>query len=193
MLGSAGSVVPLFQEQIRKGGPVTVTDPRMTRYFMTIPEASQLVIQAASMGSGGEIFVLEMGEPVRIVDLAKDLIRLAGHPQGSIDIVFSGVRPGEKLYEELYYENEMSTPTKHEQILSSHSRSFPKGVVASQVDRLIAAAYKPHDKIRSLMKEIVPEYNEPKTGTVSSERLDPGTIKVARRHVTSTSKENTKQ
>ena len=193
VLGSAGSVVPLFQEQIRKGGPVTVTDPRMTRYFMTIPEASQLVIQAASMGSGGEIFVLEMGEPVRIVDLAKDLIRLAGHPQGSIDIVFSGVRPGEKLYEELYYENEMSTPTKHEQILSSHSRSFPKGVVASQVDRLIAAAYKPHDKIRSLMKEIVPEYNEPKTDTNTSERMDSGTIKVARRHVTSTSKENTKQ
>jgi len=161
VLGSAGSVVPLFQEQIRKGGPVTVTDPRMTRYFMTIPEASQLVIQAAAMGDGGEIFVLEMGEPVRIVDLAKDLIRLAGHPQGSIDIVFSGVRPGEKLYEELYYENEESTPTKHDQILSSHSRVFSMEAVQDQVKRLIDAAYAPQEKIRALMKEIVPEYAPP--------------------------------
>ena len=165
VLGSAGSVVPLFQEQIRKGGPITVTDPRMTRYFMTIPEASQLVVQAASMGEGGEIFVLEMGEPVRIVDLAKDLIRLAGHPQDSIDIVFSGMRPGEKLYEELYYENETSTPTKHDQILSSHSRTFPNDVVQDQVKRLIESAYKSESEIRRLMKEIVPEYDPPEIET----------------------------
>ena len=165
VLGSAGSVVPLFQEQIRKGGPITVTDPRMTRYFMTIPEASQLVVQAASMGEGGEIFVLEMGEPVRIVDLAKDLIRLAGHPQDSIDIVFSGMRPGEKLYEELYYENETSTPTKHDQILSSHSRTFPSDVVQNQVNRLIESAYKSESEIRRLMKEIVPEYDPPEIET----------------------------
>ena len=161
VLGSAGSVVPLFQEQIRQGGPVTVTDPRMTRYFMTIPEASQLVVQAASMGEGGEIFVLEMGDPVKIVDLAKDLIRLAGHPQGSIDIVFTGVRPGEKLYEELYYENETSTPTKHDQILSSHSRTFSYEDVQDQVKRLVDLAYRPESEIRSLMKEIVPEYDPP--------------------------------
>lgn len=192
VLGSAGSVVPLFQEQIRKGGPVTVTDPRMTRYFMTIPEASQLVVQAAAMGEGGEIFVLEMGEPVRIVDLAKDLIRLAGHPQGSIDIVFSGVRPGEKLYEELYYVNEQSTPTKHDQILSSHSRTFPADEVAAQVDGLIAVAYEPHNKIRALMKKIVPEYCEPQ----KNERLDAGSVGSATRsHIvtgnTVVSKENT--
>ena len=192
VLGSAGSVVPLFQEQIRKGGPVTVTDPRMTRYFMTIPEASQLVVQAAAMGEGGEIFVLEMGEPVRIVDLAKDLIRLAGHPQGSIDIVFSGVRPGEKLYEELYYVNEQSTPTKHDQILSSHSRTFPADEVAAQVDGLIAVAYEPHNKIRALMKKIVPEYCEPQ----KNERLDAGSVGSATRsHIvtgnTVVNKENT--
>ena len=192
VLGSAGSVVPLFQEQIRKGGPVTVTDPRMTRYFMTIPEASQLVVQAAAMGEGGEIFVLEMGEPVRIVDLAKDLIRLAGHPQGSIDIVFSGVRPGEKLYEELYYVNEQSTPTKHDQILSSHSRTFPADEVAAQVDSLIAVAYEPHNKIRALMKKIVPEYCEPQ----KNERLDAGSVGSATRsHIvtgnTVVNKENT--
>lgn len=168
VLGSAGSVVPLFQEQIRKGGPITVTDPRMTRYFMTIPEASQLVIQAASMGEGGEIFVLEMGEPVRIVDLAKDLIRLAGHPQGSIDIVFSGMRPGEKLYEELYYENETSTPTKHDQILSSHSRAFPVEVVEAQVKRLVDNAYNSESEIRRIMKEIVPEYDPPEIETKAS-------------------------
>jgi len=164
VLGSAGSVVPLFQEQIRRGGPVTVTD----------------LVQAAAMGEGGEIFVLEMGEPVRIVDLAKDLIRLAGHPQGSIDIVFSGVRPGEKLYEELYYENETSTPTKHDQILSSHSRTFPKGEVASQVERLVAAAYESHVKIRALMKEIVPEYREPG----KNERLDSGAVRNISSHIT---------
>ena len=117
------------------------------------------------MGEGGEIFVLEMGEPVRIVDLAKDLIRLAGHPQDSIDIVFSGMRPGEKLYEELYYENETSTPTKHDQILSSHSRTFPNDVVQDQVNRLIESAYKSESEIRRLMKEIVPEYDPPEIET----------------------------
>ena len=141
---------------------------------MTIPEASQLVIQAAAMGEGGEIFVLEMGEPVRIVDLAKDLIRLAGHAQGSIDIVFSGVRPGEKLYEELYYENEESTPTKHDQILSSHSRVFSIEAVQDQVKRLIDAAYAPAEEVRALMKEIVPEYAPPEIAPL------PGTDQAAR-------------
>ena len=143
VLGSAGSVVPIFQKQIQQGGPITITDHRMTRYFMTIPEATQLVLQAATMGDGGEIFVLEMGAPVKIVDLATDLIRLAGHAPGSIDIVETGIRPGEKLFEELYYKNEKSLPTEHDQILSSTSRPFLFDDVESQVVSLIDAAFLP--------------------------------------------------
>lgn len=117
VLGSRGSVIPLFKKQIAEGGPVTVTDPRMVRYFMTIPEAVQLVIQAASMGKGGEIFVLDMGKPVRILDLARDLIRLSGlEPDVDIRIEFTGIRPGEKLYEELLTAEEGTVATKHERI-----------------------------------------------------------------------------
>ena len=158
VLGSAGSVVPLFQDQIRRGGPITITDKRMTRYFMTIPEASQLVVQAASMGTGGEIFVLEMGEPVKILDLAQDLIRLAGHAPGTIEIVEKGMRPGEKLYEELYYGDEERIPTSHAQILSSQSRKFGFEEVEHQVHTLIEAAYADTSVIKKLIKKFVPEY-----------------------------------
>jgi Predicted nucleoside-diphosphate sugar epimerases len=123
VLGSAGSVVPLFQQQIEAGGPVTVTHPEMSRYFMTIPEACQLILQAAALGRGGEIFVLDMGESVNIRHLAEQMIRLAGKIPGvDIDIVFTGLRPGEKLVEELFYENENLVPTEHEKMLLARYR-----------------------------------------------------------------------
>ena len=172
VLGSDGSVVPIFQKQIQQGGPITLTDRRMTRYFMTIPEASQLVIQGAAMGNGGEIFVLEMGEPVKILELAKDLIRLAGHPPGSIDIVETGMRPGEKLFEELYYQNEESLPTQHEQILSSNSRLFSFDEVENQVDQLIGNAFSAPDEIRNLMKSFVPEFIPPEKASSLTEKRE---------------------
>ncbi len=133
VLGSAGSVVPIFQRQIRVGGPITITDLRMTRYFMTIPEASQLVLQAVAMGRGGEIFVLDMGPPIRIVDLARDMIRLSGLPPEAIEIKEVGLRPGEKLYEELEAEGELLESTQH----SGLRRAIANGADPATVDELL--------------------------------------------------------
>ena len=161
VLGSAGSVIPVFQQQIQNGGPITITDSRMTRFFMTIPEASQLVLQAAAMGEGGEIFVLEMGQQVRIEDMARDLIRLAGLPAESIDIVYTGIRPGEKLYEELYYDDEEVMKTGHKKILSAYHRVRKLSDVNADIQSLIDLVFSSPEETRQRLRELVPEYFVP--------------------------------
>ncbi len=160
VLGSRGSVVPTFLKQIAAGGPVTVTHPEMRRYFMTIPESVQLVLQAGAMGKGGEVFVLDMGEPVRIADLAADLIRLSGKEVGKdIEIRFSGTRPGEKLYEELFFGAESASPTEHPKVLRARNAALPIGV-STVVGDLIAAAQEGEsdEELRRLLKRLVPDY-----------------------------------
>jgi FlaA1/EpsC-like NDP-sugar epimerase len=160
VLGSNGSVVPIFKEQIARGGPVTVTHADMRRYFMTIPESSQLVMQAAAIGKGGEIFLLDMGEPVKIVDLARDLITLSGFTPGEdIEIVFSGIRPGEKLFEELSVKGEDLTPTSHEKIAVWKRVAVKRETIESHLEELAKLAdCDDGQKIRQALKRIVPEY-----------------------------------
>jgi len=159
VMGSAGSVMPIFKEQIRKGGPVTVTHPDMVRYFMTIPEAAQLVLQAGAIGEGGEIFVLDMGDPVRIQDLAKDMISLYGlKPFVDIDIVFSGVRPGEKLFEELQAEGEGITKTRHPKIFIGMLKGYPRERIEEALTSFGELGQSGDaSEIRQLFNELLPE------------------------------------
>lgn len=160
VLGSNGSVVPLFTKQIQEGGPVTITHPEVIRYFMTIPEACQLVLEACSMGKGGEIYIFDMGKPVKIIDLAKKMIRLAGFTPGKdIQIKIVGLRPGEKLYEELLNDSAKNLATHHEKITVAEEVCDEFEVVSSQVDTLIAISKTGNnDKIVAIMKEMIPEF-----------------------------------
>jgi FlaA1/EpsC-like NDP-sugar epimerase len=160
VLGSRGSVVPTFLRQIRAGGPVTVTHPEMRRYFMTIPEAVQLVLQAGAIGRGGEVFVLDMGEPVKVLDLATDLIRLSGLEVGTdIEIRFTGTRPGEKLYEELFFDSESAIQTDHPKVLRAKNGALPIGL-GTVVESLVEGARtgRPDDEIRELLVRLVPDF-----------------------------------
>ena len=160
VLGSNGSVVPLFKKQIEHGGPVTVTHPDIIRYFMTIPEAVSLVLQAGAYAKGGEIFVLDMGEPMKIVDLAKNLIKLSGYRvDEDIKIEFTGLRPGEKMYEELLMNEEGLTETANKMIFIGKPIDFDDSAFEKQLEKLHQASLDEESDIREVVKEIVPTYH----------------------------------
>ncbi len=160
VLGSNGSVIPMFKKQIQAGGPITVTHPEVTRYFMTIPEACQLVLEAGTMGKGGEIFIFDMGKAIKIADLAKKMVYLSGlEPGRDIDIVFTGLREGEKLYEELLTKNENTVPTHHAKIMIAKVKEYPYDEINRYVDLFNDLVYDKNElKMVALMKELVPEY-----------------------------------
>ncbi len=165
VLGSSGSVIPLFHKQIKSGGPLTVTHPNITRYFMTIPEAAQLVIQAGSMGQGGDVFVLDMGVPVKITELAERMIHLSGlsvrserNPHGDIAIQFTGLRPGEKLYEELLIGDNV-VPTRHPMIMSAHEDFLSWDVLKEKLELLMdAVSLDDYPQVRKMLREMVAGY-----------------------------------
>jgi FlaA1/EpsC-like NDP-sugar epimerase len=171
VLGSRGSVVPVFQEQVRLGGPITITDPEMKRYFMTIPEASQLVIQAGSLGENGAVYVLDMGTQVRIVDLARDLVRLSGSDEEDIDLVFTGLRPGEKLEEELFTAEEQVTATRYDQIMVTRPQPPITSDFWLSIDALLACAQKREwIGMDDLLADLLPDLGERMDEHASSRR-----------------------
>jgi len=159
VLGSAGSVIPKFQEQISVGGPVTVTHPEITRFFMSIPEAAQLVLQAGSMGQGGEIFVMDMGEPVRIAELARDMIRLSGRSEEEVRVVFTGLRPGEKLYEEVLADSEHTRATHHPKLRIARAQSVEDGWLDALLLWLRQRRAVGASEVRGELRRWVPEYS----------------------------------
>ena len=159
MLGSSGSVIPKFREQIAKGGPVTITHPDITRYFMSIPEAAQLVMQAGLMGQGGEIFVLDMGEPVKIATLAADMIRLSGLQADEIKIEYVGLRPGEKLYEELLADYEHTMPTSHEKLRIAQARVVDDAWVDNLLTWIQTMQHADEHQIKTELAVWVEEYS----------------------------------
>ena len=171
VLGSSGSVIPHFKKQIERGGPITVTHPEIIRYFMTIPEACVLVLEAGSMGNGGEIYIFDMGKPVKILDLARKMIRLAGFvPEQDIKIVFTGLRPGEKLYEELLNKKEHTQKTHHPKIMIANVQQYDYDKISILIDKLINYGKLNKDYLTvSTMKKIVPEF---KSKNSQYERLD---------------------
>jgi FlaA1/EpsC-like NDP-sugar epimerase len=171
VLGSDGSVIPLFQRQLERGGPLTVTHPDARRYFMTIPEAVRLVLQAAAMGKGGEVFLLDMGEQVRIVDLARQLIRMSGLREGEdVEIIYTGLRAGEKLYEELHSQAEQARMTRHERVLRWELDAPDEAALLRDVEAVLAAAVAGDGAaIRQRLASLVPEYQEAKPGAPTRE------------------------
>ena len=168
VLGSTGSVIPKFKAQIARGGPVTVTHPEVRRYFMSVSEASQLVLQAAAMGRGGEVFVLDMGEPVRIVDLARDLIRLSGASEDDVPIRFTGLRPGEKLFEELLADGEATLATHHPKVRISRASEIPGEAWEQEVIAWVRQPGPVSDEtVRSALSRFVPEYSPSPTASAS--------------------------
>jgi FlaA1/EpsC-like NDP-sugar epimerase len=180
VLDSQGSVVPIFREQIARGGPVTVTHPEVRRYFMTIPEAVQLVLQASALGQGGDVFMLDMGEPVRIVDLARDLIELSGLEAGrDVEVVYIGLRRGEKLFEELSLASEEYQPTSHDKIFALRNGlpefDGPQDLERAVENLVLLARQGDESRIRAKLAEIVPEYQPaPQAGPDRGAGLSPG-------------------
>lgn len=177
VLGSRGSVIPMFKQQIENGGPITITHPNMIRYFMTIPEASKLVIQAGAYGKGGEVFILDMGEPVRIVDLAEDLIRLAGlEVGGDIEIKFTGVRPGEKLYEELLTASEGITATRNSKIFVAKPEEVNEQILLGQIKNLVESAQSANaESVIKCFKDIVPSFSPNRDMIYNKDKQDRST------------------
>jgi len=168
VLGSAGSVIPLFKKQIAAGGPVTLTDKRIIRYFMTIPEASQLVLQSGAMAQNGELFVLDMGQPVRILDLAENMIRISG--VSGVKIIETGLRPGEKLYEELLIKTEVLTQTENKLIFIEKDSTLDKQDLYSRLEKLRAACDSGNDElVRQTLKQVVPTYRSPEEVNTDAE------------------------